>query len=156
MRRYVDDEAEVHDLRQEVFIRVFRALPKFRGDSSFYTWLYRVTINAAKNYLLAKSRHPPITDIDFENAELYFTSKVPHETGSPERMMISRELEDRVFDVMDKLSDDLRIAFILREVEGLSYDDIADIMDCPVGTIRSRIFRAREVINNELQKAQKK
>ncbi len=150
--RYVKDPSEALDVTQEVFIKVFRALPNFRGESAFYTWLYRVTINTAKNYLIHQERRPPHTDIDYELIEQSVGRSALRELNSPERMMIRDQVEDGVFDTLDALPEELRVALILREIEGFSYDDIADVMGCPVGTVRSRIYRAREVLEKKLFK----
>jgi len=149
--RYVKDNSEVMDVTQEAFIKAYRALPNFRGESAFYTWLYRVAINTAKNYLVAKGRRPPGTDVDAVDAESYGSGDLLRENASPERLVLSEELKDILFDAIDKLPPDLKTALQLRELEGFSYEQIAGEMDCPVGTVRSRIFRAREIIDEKLK-----
>lgn len=149
--RYIRDADEVQDVAQEAFIKAYRALPKFRGDSAFYTWLYRIAINTAKNYLVARSRRPPSTDVDVEDAEYYETGSSLKDIESPENALYGAELKQVVEDAIQALPEDLRTAVTLREFEGLSYEDIADIMDCPVGTVRSRIFRAREAIERQVK-----
>jgi len=148
---YIKDSAEVMDVTQEAFIKAYRALPGFRGESAFYTWLYRIAINTAKNYLVAKGRRPPGTDIDAADAEQYGMTPSLKENASPERLLLTEELRKIVFDVIEDLPEDLRSAIKLREIEGLSYDEIGVMMDCPVGTVRSRIFRAREVIDQAVK-----
>ena len=149
--RYVRDPNEVLDVTQETFIKAYRALANFRGDSAFYTWLYRIAINTAKNYLVAQGRRPPDTDIDAEEAAQF--EGVPHlkETDSPERLAQKDEVEETIFRAIEELPDDLRTAITLRELEGLSYDEIAQAMACPIGTVRSRIFRAREAIDKKIK-----
>lgn len=149
--RYVRDQAEVLDVTQEAFIKAYRALPKFRGDSAFYTWLYRVAINTAKNHLAAQSRRPPGDDIEAETAEQMDLGTRLKEGDTPERMALQGEIAETVQQALDELPDDLRTAITLRELEGLSYDEIAQAMDCPIGTVRSRIFRAREAIDTKLR-----
>jgi RNA polymerase sigma-70 factor (ECF subfamily) len=149
--RYLRDSSEIQDVAQEAFIKAYRALPNFRGDSAFYTWLYRIAINTAKNHLMSKSRRPPGTDIDVEDAQ-YFEGDSPlRDIENPENVLYAQELKQVVASAMDKLPEDLCTAVTLREFEGLSYEDIADVMECPVGTVRSRIFRAREAIDREVQ-----
>ncbi len=148
--RYVFDAGEVEDITQEVFVKAYRAIGGFRGDSAFYTWLYRIAINTAKNYLVAQSRRPPNTDVEAEEAELTESGRNLREIGTPESNLLSRELADRVAKAVAELPEDLRTAITLREIEGLSYEEIATVMDCPIGTVRSRIFRAREAIDKEL------
>jgi RNA polymerase sigma-70 factor (ECF subfamily) len=149
--RYLRDSSEIQDVAQEAFIKAYRALPNFRGDSAFYTWLYRIAINTAKNHLMSKSRRPPGTDIDVEDAQ-YFEGDSPlRDIENPENTLYAQELKQVVASAMDKLPEDLCTAVTLREFEGLSYEDIADVMECPVGTVRSRIFRAREAIDREVQ-----
>lgn len=149
--RYVKDNAEVLDVSQEAFIKAYRALPNFRGESAFYTWLYRIAINTAKNFLVARGRRPPGSDVDANEAESYANVDALREQASPERLILSEELKQIVFDAIDKLPKDLKIAIELRELEGLSYDQIAEQMNCPVGTVRSRIFRAREMIDDKIK-----
>ncbi len=143
--RYVRDPHEVFDLTQETFIKAYRALERFRGTSSFYTWIYRIAVNTAKNYLIALTRRPPDTDIDAQ-LDIELSTEV-----SPEQLLLRDEIERTVFQVINSLPLELRVVIILRELEGLSYEEIADIMRCPLGTVRSRIFRAREVIDNHVQ-----
>lgn len=143
--RYVRDPHEVFDLTQEAFIKAYRALDHFRGSSSFYTWLYRIAVNTAKNYLIALTRRPPDRDVDAQ-LDIELRADV-----NPEQLLLRDEIERTVFQVINTLPLELRVAIILRELEGLSYDEIAQIMHCPLGTVRSRIFRAREAIDNQVQ-----
>ena len=145
--RFIRDSDEVRDVVQEAFIKAYRALPKFRGDSQFYTWLYRIAVNTAKNYLVARSRRPPSSDVDLEDAQYYSGSDELKDHSSPENQLFRDELESAINQAIVELPEDLRTAVTLREYEGLSYEDIAAVMDCPVGTIRSRIFRGREAID---------
>ncbi|MDO6564455.1 RNA polymerase sigma factor RpoE [Amphritea sp. 1_MG-2023] len=149
--RYVYDHHEAMDVSQEAFIKAYRALPNFRGDSAFYTWLYRIAINTAKNHLVAKGRRPPDMDIDADDAQHLEGDSGLKDIETPENSLYRDELARVVKNAMDKLPQDLRAALSLREFDGLSYEDIAQIMDCPVGTVRSRIFRAREAIDKELK-----
>ncbi len=149
--RYVRDQDEVQDVAQEAFIKAYRALAKFRGDSAFYTWLYRIAINTAKNYLVSRNRRPPATDIDVDDAEFYESAAHLKDIENPENALYGNELEKVVETAIGALPEDLRAAVTLREFDGLSYEDIADVMDCPVGTVRSRIFRAREAIDKQVQ-----
>lgn len=149
--RYVQDPHEAMDVSQETFIKAYRALPSFRGDSAFYTWLYRIAINTAKNYLVAQGRRPPDADIDAMDAEQLYGESALKEYASPERMLLKDEIERVVFKAIDELPEDLRTAITLRELEGMSYEEIAQAMSCPIGTVRSRIFRAREAIDNKLK-----
>lgn len=149
--QYVHDREEVNDVVQESFIKAYRALANFRGDSQFYTWLYRIAVNTAKNYLVSRSRRPPASDIDIEDAEYYSSSDNLRDIDTPENLAFRDELERVVNEAISKLPEDLRVAVTLREFEGLSYEDIAGIMDCPVGTVRSRIFRAREGIDQDVK-----
>jgi len=150
--RFVRDTDEVADVVQESFIKAYRALPKFRGESQFYTWLYRIAVNTAKNYLVARSRRPPGSDIDPMDAEYYDGSDYLKDLGTPENNLFRDELATLIHKTISDLPEDLRTAVTLREFEGLSYDEIATIMDCPVGTVRSRIFRARETIDLQVVK----
>ena len=150
--RYVRDHDEIKDVAQEAFIKAYKALPKFRGDSAFYTWLYRIAINTAKNYLVSRSRRPPAFDIDVEDAEYYESASSLKDIENPENVLYGEELKKVVETAISDLPEDLRFAVTLREFEGLSYEDIADVMECPVGTVRSRIFRAREAIDKQVQK----
>ncbi len=150
--RYVRDRAEVEDVTQEAFIKAYRALRGFRGESAFYTWLYRIAINTAKNYLVAQGRRPLSVDVEPEEAEAMASEHGNvSELLTPERSMLTDEIARTVERAIAALPEDLRTAITLREIEGLSYDDIAVAMDCPIGTVRSRIFRAREAIDNELR-----
>ena len=144
--RFIRDSHEVSDVTQEAFIKAYRALPRFRGDSQFYTWLYRIAVNTAKNYLVARSRRPPLSDVDLADAEYYSGSDRLKDVGTPENQLFRDELEAVINTAIEELPEDLRTAVTLREYEGLSYEDIAAVMDCPVGTVRSRIFRGRESI----------
>ena len=145
--RYVKNSGDVADVTQEAFIKAYRALPNFRGESAFYTWLYRIAVNSAKNYLVSQSRKPPASDVDAQEAEFYDGADALHENSSPERSLLTKEIEKYLYQAIDKLPDELRMAITLREMEGMSYEDIASVMECPVGTVRSRIFRAREAID---------
>jgi RNA polymerase sigma-70 factor (ECF subfamily) len=149
--RYVSDQTEALDVAQEAFIKAYRAIDRFRGDSAFYTWLYRIAINTAKNWLVARKRRPPATDIDAADAEQYDMDSRLKEQGTPENELMREEIKRTVFDTITDLPDDLRTAIMLREMEGMSYEDIAVTMDCPIGTVRSRIFRAREAIDEKLK-----
>ena len=149
--RYVRNQADVADVAQEAFIKAYRALPNFRGESAFYTWLYRIAVNTAKNYLVSQGRRAPANDVDAEDAEYYEGSDALKEFASPERLMLSDEIKKVVFETLETLPEELRMAISLRELDGMSYEDISIIMDCPVGTVRSRIFRAREAIDKKLQ-----
>lgn len=148
--RYVHDSNEVLDVAQEAFLKAYRALPSFRGDSQFYTWLYRIAINTAKNHLVSQGRRPPASDIDLTDAEHLEGTDDLKEYSTPEEFLLKDEVEKTVVEAMESLPDDLRTAITLREIEGLSYEEIAEAMACPVGTVRSRIFRAREAINSRL------
>ncbi len=150
--RYVKDHHESMDVSQEAFIKAYRALANFRGDSQFYTWLYRIAINTAKNYLVARNRRPPDVDVDVNDYGDYGSADVMADVDTPENLMARDQLQDKVFATLEKLPDDLRIALTLREFEGMSYEQIAEVMDCPVGTVRSRIFRARDAIDKEVAK----
>lgn len=147
--RYVRNQADVADVAQEAFIKAYRALPNFRGESAFYTWLYRIAVNTAKNYLVSQGRRAPANDVDAEDAEYYEGSDALKEFASPERLMLSDEIKKVIFDTLETLPEELRMAISLRELDGMSYEDIAIVMDCPVGTVRSRIFRAREAIDKK-------
>ncbi|WP_298768427.1 RNA polymerase sigma factor RpoE [uncultured Shewanella sp.] len=149
--RYVRNQADVPDIVQEAFIKAYRALPNFRGESAFYTWLYRIAVNTAKNHLVAHGRRAPANDVDVEDAEYYDGSDALKEFASPERLVLSDEIQKVVFDTLETLPQELKMAISLRELDGMSYEDIANVMDCPVGTVRSRIFRAREAIDKKLQ-----
>ena len=148
--RYIRDPSETLDVTQEAFIKAYRALPSFRGDSAFYTWLYRIAINTAKNYLVAQGRRPPGSDVDAETAEQLDAGTRLKEYATPENHLLEQELAETVRLAIDELPEDLRTAITLRELEGLSYEEIAKAMDCPVGTVRSRIFRARAAIDSKI------
>ncbi|WP_279463241.1 RNA polymerase sigma factor RpoE [Aeromonas dhakensis] len=148
---YVNNPGDVPDVAQEAFIKAYRALPTFRGESAFYTWLYRIAVNTAKNYLTSQGRRPPSSDVEAEEAEYYGGGEALQEVATPENLTLTDEIKRTVFSAIEALPEDLRTAITLRELEGLSYEEIAEIMDCPVGTVRSRIFRAREAIDKKLQ-----
>lgn len=148
--RYVHDHAEVYDVAQEAFIKAYRALGKFRNESAFYTWMYRIAINTAKNYLVARGRRPPGSDMDISDAEVLDVSGRLADIETPESSIARDQLEKAVFDAIENLPEDLRTAITLREMDGLAYEDIANVMQCPVGTVRSRIFRARESIDQRI------
>lgn len=149
--RYLHDPHESLDVAQDAFLKAYRALPNFRGDSAFYTWLYRIAINTAKNHLVAQGRRPPDEDVDAQEAEQYDGQSGLKEYATPEHMLLRDEIEQTVFRAIEDLPEDLRTAITLRELEGMSYEEIAQTMDCPVGTVRSRIFRAREAIDRKLR-----
>ena len=151
LSRYIHNPSDVSDVAQEAFIKAYRALPTFRGESAFYTWLYRIAVNTAKNHLIAQGRRPPGSDVDVEDAEYHESAIALKEISNPENQMLSEELKRVVFNAIDSLPDDLKTALSLRELEGLSYEEIADVMGCPVGTVRSRIFRARETVEKRIQ-----
>lgn len=152
LSRFVRDSAEVEDVAQEAFIKAYRALPSFRGDSAFYTWLYRIGINTAKNYLVSQGRRAPTTtEFDSEEAETFEEGDQLRDNNTPERMLQSKQIGETVNSAMEALPEELRTAIVLREIEGLSYEEIANIMECPIGTVRSRIFRAREAIADKLK-----
>ncbi len=149
--RYVHDPEAAQDVAQEAFLKAYRGLSSFRGDSAFYTWLYRIAINTAKNYLVAQGRRSPDQDIDVQEAEYFEGATALKENATPERQLLTEEIERTVFRAMKELPDDLKTAITLREIEGMSYEQIAEAMDCPIGTVRSRIFRAREAIDRQLK-----
>ena len=149
--RYIHTPAEVEDVSQEVFIKAYRAVGGFRGDSAFYTWLYRIAVNTSKNHLVSQSRRPPASDIEVSDAEGMEIGRNFSEISTPEACLYGDELARRITDLLENLPDDLREAITLREFEGLSYDEIALVMQCPIGTVRSRIFRAREAIDKDLK-----
>jgi RNA polymerase sigma-70 factor (ECF subfamily) len=149
--RFIRDHAEVQDVAQDAFIKAYRALPNFRGESAFYTWMYRIAINTAKNYLVARNRRPPASDVDMEDAEFFAGNDAMHEMNTPERNLLRDELQVVIDQAFRDLPDDLRMAVTLREIDGLSYEEIAEAMNCPIGTVRSRIFRAREAIDKKIQ-----
>ena len=148
--RYMRDQDEVLDVTQEAFIKAYRALPGFRGDSAFYTWLYRIAINTAKNYLVSRSRRPPDSDIDVDQGDYQGESLALSDIENPENRLEGDQLEAVVYKAIDDLPEELKVAVTLREFDGLSYEEIAGIMECPVGTVRSRIFRAREAIEKKI------
>jgi len=148
--RYVSNHSDVPDIVQEAFIKAYRALPNFRGESAFYTWLYRIAVNCAKNHSVALGRKPPSNDVEVEDAEFYDGGDALRENASPEKVLLTQEIKKVIFDTIAQLPDDLRIAINFREIEGLSYEEIATIMECPVGTVRSRIFRARDAIDKKI------
>lgn len=149
LTRYVPRN-DIPDVVQESFIKAYRSIESFRGDSAFYTWLYRIAVNTAKNYLTAQGRRPPSEDILAEDAESYDMGSNLRDVDTPENELLSAELRKVVFDAIEGMQEELKTAITLRELEGLSYEEIAEIMDCPVGTVRSRIFRAREIIENKI------
>lgn len=151
VNRYVHDHAEALDVTQEAFIKAYRALPRFRGDSAFYTWLYRISINTAKNHLVSASRRPTDSTIDLQDPDEYEANARLRDLDTPEALLLSDEIRQTVERTLRELPDELRTAITLRELEGLSYEEIAQAMDCPVGTVRSRIFRAREAIDARLK-----
>lgn len=149
--RYVKNQGDVADVAQEAFIKAYRSLPNFRGESAFYTWLYRIAVNTAKNYLVSQGRRPPANDVDANDAEFYDGGEALRESATPERQLLSDELKRTVFATIETLPEELKVAITLREIEGMSYEEIAAVMDCPVGTVRSRIFRARDAIDKRIQ-----
>ncbi len=152
LSRFIRDPAEVEDVTQEAFIKAYRALPAFRGDSAFYTWLYRIGINTAKNYLMAIGRRAPTsTEVEAEEAEGFEEGEQLRDINTPESVLLSKEIAETVNATIEKLPEELRKAIQMREIEGMSYEDIAQAMDCPIGTVRSRIFRAREAIAEKLR-----
>lgn len=148
--RYVRDPELALDITQEAFIKAYRALPRFRGDSAFYTWMYRIAVNTAKNHLAAQRRRPMNVELDFQDPDQYDLHAQLKETDTPEAITLSNELKETVENAIAALPEDLRTAIILRELEGMSYEEIAQTMECPVGTVRSRIFRARDAINKKI------
>lgn len=149
--RYVNNREDALDVTQEAFIKAYRALPKFRGESAFYTWIYRIAINTAKNHLVSRGRRPPGVDVDVEDAQYFDTAAGLRDVASPERHMLRDEIEKTVHLALEALPSELRTAVMLREFDGLSYEDIAEVMECPVGTVRSRIFRGREAIDQKVK-----
>jgi len=148
--RYVRDPSEAMDVAQEAFLKAYRAAPSFRGESAFYTWLYRIAINTAKNYLVAAGRRPAQFDVDLQDPEQYEAFSKLRELDTPEGLALSDEIREAVNSAIADLPEDLRTAILLREIEGMSYEEIAQTMECPVGTVRSRIFRAREAIDKRI------
>jgi RNA polymerase sigma-70 factor (ECF subfamily) len=152
LSRFIRDHAEVEDVAQEAFIKAYRALPSFRGDSAFYTWLYRIGINTAKNHLVAQGRRAPTsTDFDADEAEGFEDADQLRDINTPESLLQSKQVGETVNAAMESLPEELRTAIVLREIEGYSYEDIAQVMNCPIGTVRSRIFRAREAVAAKLR-----
>ena len=152
LSRLIRDSAEIEDVAQEAFVKAYRALPNFRGDSAFYTWLYRIAINTAKNYLVSQGRRAPTsTQADIEDAETFDDGDQLRDLNTPDSMLVTKQVGEAVNRAIDQLPEDLRTAIVLRELEGLSYEEIAESMQCPIGTVRSRIFRAREAIALELR-----
>ena len=152
LSRLIRDTAEIEDVAQEAFVKAYRALPNFRGDSAFYTWLYRIAINTAKNYLVSQGRRAPTsTQADVEDAETFDDGDHLRDLNTPDSMLVTKQVGEAVNRAIDQLPEDLRTAIVLRELEGLSYEEIAESMQCPIGTVRSRIFRAREAIALELR-----
>src|ERR671912_1619689 len=152
LSRLIRDTAEIEDVEQEAFVKAYRALPNFRGDSAFYTWLYRIAINTAKNYLVSQGRRAPTsTQSDVEDAETFDDGDHLRDLNTPDSMLVTKQVGEAVNRAIDQLPEDLRTAIVLRELEGLSYEEIAESMQCPIGTVRSRIFRAREAIALELR-----
>jgi RNA polymerase sigma-70 factor, ECF subfamily len=149
--RYVHDSSEALDVAQEAFIKAYRAIPGFRGESAFYTWLYRIAINTAKNFLVAEGRRPMDHSVNLQDPEQYELQAHIKDMDTPERLLLTQEIQNTVENAIRELPEDLRTAIVLREIEGLSYEDIAQAMSCPVGTVRSRIFRAREAIDGRLR-----
>jgi len=148
--RFVRNQSDAQDVTQEAFLKAYRALPNFRGDSAFYTWLYRIAVNTAKNYLAIQSRRSGETEQDYSEIEQIEGNSVLKDQATPEHILLTDEIEATVISAIEKLPEDLRTAITLRELEGLSYEEIATVMDCPIGTVRSRIFRAREAIDSQL------
>jgi RNA polymerase sigma factor RpoE len=152
LSRFIRDSAEVEDVSQEAFIKAYRALPSFRGDSAFYTWLYRIGINTAKNYLVSQGRRAPTTtEFDNDEAETFDDASQLRDINTPESLLLTKQIGQTINAAMDALPEELRIAIVLREIDGMSYEEIASIMDCPIGTVRSRIFRAREAVAGKLR-----
>lgn len=149
--RYVREQSDAMDIAQEAFIKAYRALPNFRGDSAFYTWLYRIAINTAKNHLTAMSRRPQEAYLGNADGEQIDIEELQKDIETPENLLLASEIKQTIAETMDKLPEDLRVALSLRELEGLTYEEIAEAMECPIGTVRSRIFRAREAIDTKLK-----
>lgn len=150
LSRYLYNPEDAMDVAQESFIKAYRALPTFRGDSAFYTWLYRIAINTAKNHLVAQSRRPTQGGVDSQEAEQFENAHELRDYATPEKQLMRDQVETVITEAIENLPDDLRTAITLREIEGLSYEEIAEAMSCPIGTVRSRIFRAREAIDEKL------
>jgi RNA polymerase sigma-70 factor (ECF subfamily) len=148
--RYLGHNGDVQDVAQDAFIKAYTALPGFRGEAAFYTWLYRIAVNSAKNYLMAKGRRPASVDVDAEEAEFFENSDALKENASPEKLALTEEIKMVIFNTIENLPEELKVAIQLREIDGMSYEDISAAMGCPIGTVRSRIFRAREAIDEKL------
>lgn len=151
VNRFVADHAEAQDVTQEAFIKAYRALGAFRGDSAFYTWLYRIAVNTAKNHLISRGRKTPTTDIDWDDAAVFADEEKIRDGDTPDGLLQRDQLKAVVFEAIEALPEELKVAVTLREIDGLSYEEIAHVMDCPIGTVRSRIFRAREAIDKKMQ-----
>lgn len=151
LSRLIRDSAEIEDVAQEAFVRAYRALPGFRGESAFYTWLYRIAINTAKNHLMAAGRRPAVSDTEADAAERFDGAEALRDVATPDALLLSKEVGEAVNRAIDRLPEDLRKAIVLREIDGLSYEEISAALSCPIGTVRSRIFRAREAIAAELK-----
>lgn len=149
--RYLGNNGDVQDVAQDAFIKAYTALPGFRGEAAFYTWLYRIAVNSAKNYLMAKGRRPANVDVDAEDGDFYDTSDALKENASPERLALTDEIKSVIFSTIEGLPEELRVAIQLREIDGMSYEEISAAMGCPIGTVRSRIFRARDAIDTNLK-----
>ncbi len=149
--RYVREPSDAMDITQESFLKAYRALANFRGDSAFYTWLYRIAINTAKNHIVSLSRRPSEVHLEDSDGEEINTEELQKDIATPENLLLASEIKDTILDAMHELPEDLRVAIILREVDGLTYEEIAEAMDCPIGTVRSRIFRAREAVDAKLK-----
>lgn len=149
--RYVRDQSDAQDIAQEAFLKAYRALPNFRGDSAFYTWLYRIAINTAKNYVVSLSRRPAEARLENADGEQMDIEELQKDIATPENILLADEIKQTILEAMNKLPEDLRVAITLREVDGLTYEEIAEAMDCPIGTVRSRIFRAREAVDTKLK-----
>ncbi|MDP6184108.1 MAG: RNA polymerase sigma factor RpoE [Gammaproteobacteria bacterium] len=149
--RYVREQSDAMDVAQETFIKAYRALPNFRGDSAFYTWLYRIAINTAKNYLVSLSRRPAEAHLENADGQPIDIEELQKDIENPENLLFADQVKQTILEAMNRLPEDLRVAITLREVEGLTYEEIAEAMDCPIGTVRSRIFRAREAIDTKLK-----
>ena len=149
--RYVRDRSDAQDIAQDAFVKAYRALPNFRGDSAFYTWLYRIAINTAKNYVVSLSRRPLEARVENADGEQLDLDELQKDIATPENVLLADEIKQTILEAMNKLPEDLRVAITLREVDGLTYEEIAEAMDCPIGTVRSRIFRAREAVDTKLK-----
>lgn len=148
--RFIRDHAEVQDVTQEAFIKAYRALPNFRGDSQFYTWLYRIAINTAKNHLVSQGRRPPAFDMQLDDEEQFSSDEALRDNATPDNLIARDQLQSVVFGAIEKLPEELKVAITLRELDGMSYEEIAEAMQCPIGTVRSRIFRARESVDKAM------